>query len=133
MLANGDGLSHMTYQDWLSSLNQRNILLQNWISSSPAQKMIPTTSFPTLTTGRTTMCHWSGLSAHCRAGNEPDLLTVYLFNYVGRPDLTQKVSGLHHPSITGITSCSIHAGWYNTSIPLHLQECQEMMTMVVLV
>lgn len=26
-----------------------------------------------------------------RAGNEPDLLAVYLFNYVGRADLTQKV------------------------------------------
>lgn len=26
-----------------------------------------------------------------RAGNEPDLLAVYLFNYNGRPDLTQKV------------------------------------------
>ena len=27
-----------------------------------------------------------------RAGNEPDLLAVYLFNYVARADLTQKVS-----------------------------------------
>ena len=26
-----------------------------------------------------------------RAGNEPDLLAVYLFNFAGRTDLTQKV------------------------------------------
>jgi putative alpha-1,2-mannosidase len=29
---------------------------------------------------------------HIRAGNEPDLLAVYLFSYAGRPDLTQKVT-----------------------------------------
>ena len=28
---------------------------------------------------------------YCRAGNEPDLLAVYLFCFAGRSDLTQKV------------------------------------------
>ena len=31
-----------------------------------------------------------------RAGNEPDLLAVYLFCYAGRADLTQKVNCEHY-------------------------------------
>ena len=31
-------------------------------------------------------------TSHTRAGNEPDILAVHLFDYVGRADLTQKVS-----------------------------------------
>ena len=65
-----------------------------------------------------------------RAGNEPDLLAVYLFNYVGRADLTQKVIVILVLSIHCCIFNSIQGGWWKRSTLRLLQEYQATMIMV---
>lgn len=90
MLASGDGLYLTIFPDLSDYLNLKNILFLNLTNSFLIQKRTPTIFYPIHTTGKPITC-LTVTDYSIRAGNEPDLLAVYLFNYVGRADLTQKV------------------------------------------
>ena len=63
-----------------------------------------------------------------RAGNEPDLLAVYLFCFAGRADLTQKVNVASRPSET----CS-KVTTFNCGMPVLLYHVLVLPVMLLIV